>query len=211
MAFLTLMAAWVATIISPGPDFLAVLRASASGGREKGLATGAGVVGGIACWATLAITGLSLLLARHANLYLVIRWVGALFLAGYGLHILWSLWTSRAARADGRTGAADALAGPSVGGPWSCFRTGVATNLANPKAVLFFGALFASVLPPHLSAASKVGVVVAMLVVALAWFSLVAVLAGSQAVMTRYRRAQCRLDATAGGLFVIVGAALVPR
>lgn len=202
MAFLTLFAAWLVAIVSPGPDFLAVVRTAASRGRHQGYRVGAGVVTGIACWATLALTGLSLLLARFAHLYLVLRAVGAVFLLLYGAHIVWATWRSRGQEPSEQ---ADDARGQHP------FRLGLATNLANPKAVLFFGALFASVLPPHLNIAAKVLVVLAMLAIGLAWFGLVAALAGSPAVMRRYRHAQRALDGVAGGLFVVVGAALLPR
>lgn len=216
MLLLPLFAAWAVAVISPGPDFLAVLRTAAAHGRHQGVVAGLGVTTAIGCWATLALTGLSILLARYAHLYLVLRTVGAVFLILYGLQILWSTWRSRGAEpvetasptaAPGlrRSGAA------RTASSWRSYRLGLATNLSNPKAVLFFGALFASVMPAGLAPLAKVGVVAAMLVMAAAWFSLVAVLAGSPAVMRGYRRAQRAIDAVAGGLFVLVGGALLPR
>lgn len=54
-------------------------------------------------------------------------------------------------------------------------------------------------------------VVAVMLAMAVAWFSTVAALAGTPAVTRGYQRAQGAIEAVAGGLFVVIGAALLPR
>lgn len=77
--------------------------------------------------------------------------------------------------------------------------------------MLFFGGLFSSVMPAGLSVAGKAGIVVIMLTMAVAWFSSVAALAGTPSVMRVYDRASQAIDAVAGGLFVVIGAALLPR
>lgn len=66
-------------------------------------------------------------------------------------------------------------------------------------------------MPPDASAWEKIGIVVGMLLIAAAWFSSVAALAGTPSVMRVYDRASQAIDAVAGGLFVVIGAALLPR
>ena len=46
--WLTLLSAWIVAVASPGPDFLAVMRTSATSGRRKWLFVAAGVTTGIA-------------------------------------------------------------------------------------------------------------------------------------------------------------------
>ena len=104
MELLPLLAAWLVAVIAPGPDFLAVLRTAEAHGRRPGVIVGLGVTTAIGCWATLALTGLSILLARFAHLYLVLRAVGAVFLIAYGLQILCSAWRSRRAASTTPTG-----------------------------------------------------------------------------------------------------------
>ncbi|GAB3487503.1 LysE family translocator [Flexivirga sp.] len=200
LAVLPLLLAWLVAVISPGPDFLAVLRTSAAHGRSAGLRVGLGVVCGIACWATLAMCGLSALLARYEHLYLVVRTVGAVLLIGYGVHVLWATRKTT-------TGAAETTP-PSAGKHW---RLGVFTNLANPKALVFFGALFATLMPRHEAAATRVVVLTVMLAMAVAWFAVVSWCAGSQPVVAAYRRLQRTIDRVAGGLFTAIGLTLVPR
>jgi threonine/homoserine/homoserine lactone efflux protein len=197
---LPLLLAWLVAVVSPGPDFLAVLRTSAAHGRSAGLRVGFGVVSGIACWATLAMCGLSALLARYEHLYLVVRSVGAVLLIAYGLHILWS-----ARRAD--QGAIPERH-PSVGNYW---RLGLFTNVANPKALVFFGALFATLMPRGEGVGVRVAVLAVMLAMAVGWFAVVSWCAGSEPVVAAYRRLQRTIDRIAGGLFTAIGITLVPR
>lgn len=199
-AVLALLAAWAVSVAAPGPDFVAVLRNSVAQGRRQGAFVSLGVVSGIACWATMAMVGLSALLARYEHLYLVIRTVGALFLLAYGVRIL--LHAARPGSAQ------DETARTGQRSAYRAWRLGLFTNLANPKAV-FFGALFATLLPHSLGTIGRIAVLAVMLVMALGWFLLVTSLASLGPVVSIYRRAARRVDAVLGVAFAGLGAALL--
>lgn len=200
VAYLPVLLAWVVALVSPGPDFLAVLRTSAARSRRAGLLVTLGVVTGQAVWMVAALAGLTVLLARYEHLYVVLRLVGAGFLILYGLTTLRSAW--RRAPGPAPESGAPAPAG------WRSWRLGLFTNLSNPKALVFFGALFAGLLPPHADVVARTGVLVVMLALALAWFTLVATLASVPKAVAAYRRARRVVDAVTGGLFVALGGAL---
>ncbi|NYJ75210.1 LysE family translocator [Allobranchiibius huperziae] len=202
---LPLLVAWFVAVAIPGPDFVAVLRTSAAHGRRAGLSVAVGVVGGMACWATCALVGLSAVIARYEHLYLVIRTVGAVLLFLYGARVL--IGAFRGHRPETGHG----VLAPDQGGSHSFWRLGLFTNLANPKAVVFFGALFASLLPHGLSVGGRVGVLGAILAIGLAWYVVVASAASSAPVVAAYRRAGRAIDVVAGSVFAITGIALVPR
>jgi threonine efflux protein len=257
VAYLPLLLAWLVAVVSPGPDFLAVLRTSAAGSRRAGTLVAVGVVSGIACWALAALAGLTALLARYEQLYLVLRLAGAAFLIVYGLTTLRAAWRRGSGASDPTGRLADPVEGADLGpaegadlgsavpvvsvppaetdvsdvsdvsavsagatgaaphaptpAGWRSWRLGLFTNLANPKAVVFFGALFASLLPPHADLLARGEVLVTMLVLAFAWFVLVASLASVPSAMAAYRRGRRAIDTVTGGLFVALGGALVPR
>ncbi|GIH45257.1 threonine efflux protein [Microbispora rosea subsp. rosea] len=208
--------------MSPGPDFLIVLRYSAGGSRRSGVRAAAGVVTGIGVWAVAGLFGVTVLVQRFEWLYTTARVAGALFLVAFGVA------TIRAARrqsppaysdtADSDTASADDAA-PAAATPVNThgpgrlreWRAGLLTNLANPKALVFFGALFASLLPHRTDLVMRAVTLGAMLAVAFAWFSAVAFLAGSPWITRGYRRLKKRLDLLTGGLFVGMGALLIPR
>ncbi|WP_344067076.1 LysE family transporter [Nostocoides vanveenii] len=103
------------------------------------------------------------------------------------------------------------MAAISVGSLGSAWRLGLATDLANPKAVAFFGALFASLLPAGLSTAARAEVVLALLFMALTWLVAVAWTASTGRVAAAYQRGRRAIDAVTGGVLAGVGLALFPR
>ncbi|MCT2057755.1 LysE family transporter, partial [Dietzia cinnamea] len=86
---------------------------------------------------------------------------------------------------------------------------GLATNLANPKALVFFGAVLTPFLRDEVSVAWSVALVAGMLAVALAWFAGLAVVASHRAVNERVGRLLPWVDLVASALFVAVGVAFV--
>lgn len=206
LSFVPLFAAWIVMVIAPGPDFLTVVRISASHSRRAGILAGVGVISGTTCWIVGALAGVTVLLDRYETVYSSVRLAGAIFLIGYGLSTLRSAWRrapARLAEVGGSGGPARAMPG------WKCWRAGLLCNLSNPKALAFFGALFATVLPPHVGLADRLFVLVGMTGFGMAWLALVAVLASVPAATRAYGRARRAVDAVTGGLFVAVGGAMV--
>jgi threonine/homoserine/homoserine lactone efflux protein len=205
LRYLPLFLAWSVAVVSPGPDFLAVLRSSAGRSRRAGVLVALGVVTGIGCWSIAALVGVTAVLARYEHLYLVLRLAGSAFLIGYGLLTLRSAWRRHTSAYSG--GGPLERAGPARSG-WHSWRLGLLTNLSNPKALFFFGALFATLLPASANFVARAEVLGAMLLLAFGWFATVAALASVPAAITAYRRGRTAIDAVTGGLFVALGGAL---
>ena len=186
----------LAAVVSPGPSFVVVTRAALAGSAARGVAVALGLTLGTLLWALAAWFGLASLFAVAPALYAAVRIAGALFL----VFIAWQLW--RHAR--------DPIAGPDEaspsvgGGTLAAVRLGLWTQLANPKVAVFFGSIFAAVLPPDPSPAV---VVIAFAIVCLdefVWYAAVALLLARPGVRRRYAAAKVWLDRTAalvlGGL-----------
>lgn len=211
--WLTLLSAWIVAVASPGPDFLAVMRTSATSGRRKGLFVAAGVTTGIALSVVLALTGLAVVFAQYEAAYKVVRYLGAAFLIGYGLRILWSLRRS-SNNDDGETPAANAAAASAplaTRSVWKAYRIGLVTNVANPKALVFFGALLASIVPHGSPLLAQLEVFATIVGVAFAWFASLAWIASGERVANGYRRAARRIDGAVGGVFTVIGVSLAAK
>ncbi len=124
----------------PGPDFLVILR-SATRGVRPGVAAALGAQAGLCLHVALAVAGLSVVLARHPDLLTTVRVLGGLYLLYLGGRLV--LPTLRRAPEQQRRAPADPPASVR-----SSFVQALATNVLNPKAVLFF----AAVLPQFVSA-----------------------------------------------------------
>ncbi len=194
---------WAVVLISPGPDVLATARYATARSRRDGVLVGLGVTSAIGAWAAASMFGLSVLLARLGWLYDTVRLAGAAYLAYLGVRMLLALRRGGADETEQAPGVADAARSP-----WSVWRVGFLTNIGNPKAAVFFGSLFTAFLPPHAALWLQVGVIVLMLLTAMAWFSFVACLFSLAAVARAYRRARRGIDAVTGCLFVAVAGRL---
>ena len=118
--------------ITPGPDMLLVLRNGIRGGAAAAWATGLGCCTGIAVHATLAVAGLSAILAASSEAFTVVKLAGAAYLVFLGAQALWSTFR-------GRGGLSEAVDAGRAGDPaGSAYRQGLLTNLLNPKIALLF-------------------------------------------------------------------------
>lgn len=129
---------------TPGVDFLLTVSRTLAGGARAGLAAAFGISAGCAVHALAAAFGLAALLALHPEAFVLIQWAGAAYLGWLGWGMLRRAWR----------GAPAAAASPTIAGGaasrWADFRTGVLTNVLNPKVALFFLAF----LPPFVPADS---------------------------------------------------------
>jgi threonine/homoserine/homoserine lactone efflux protein len=137
---------WVAYVgvvalayLIPGPDMVVILR-SATRGSRSGAAAAVGAQLGLCVHLTVAVAGLSVVLARYPEALTAIRVVGGLYLLYLGGRLI--VPTLRR-----RHDASQPQPGHDVSAR-SAFGQGLFTNLLNPKAVLFF----AAVLPQFLVA-----------------------------------------------------------
>ncbi len=128
-------------IASPGPATLAISGTSLNQGRKYGLALAVGVLTGSLLWSFSAAFGLAVLMSANAWLFEVLRYFGA----GYLLYLAYkSLRSALSANQE------DLLNSP-VSELKSAYLRGLLIHLSNPKAILFFVALYSLGLPKEVS------------------------------------------------------------
>ena len=81
-------ALFVPALMSPGPDFIAVVRSSMTRGTKAGLLTTLGVSIGLGFFATVSMTGLAILLEQYQWLAVSIRFLGGAYLIYLGVQLL---------------------------------------------------------------------------------------------------------------------------
>jgi threonine/homoserine/homoserine lactone efflux protein len=125
---------------TPGVDFLLTVSRTLQGGARAGVAAALGIAAGCVVHALAAAFGLATLLALHPQAFVLIQWAGATYLVWLGLGMLRAVW--RGSVAAGEASTAEARK------PWWAeFRTGVLTNVLNPKVALFFLAFLPQFVP----------------------------------------------------------------
>lgn len=195
------MLAQTVAVVSPGPSFVVVMRTALAHSSRSALWVTLGLGLGTLVWAGAALFGLGLVFAAFPWLYLGLRMAGALFL----LWMAVQLW--RHAHAPVPAPAAHEDAGRAT--PLTALRTGLLTQLANPKVAVFFGSIFVTFLPPEASPAFRGTALACCFLVEIAWYGLVSLAFTHEAIRTRYARAKHVLDRVTGTVLAGLGARLV--
>ncbi|GAB3965088.1 LysE family translocator [Actinoallomurus acanthiterrae] len=131
--------------VTPGLDTLLVVRTSAGQGRRFGLAAALGILSGCLVWSVATAAGLTALLTASHLAYDVLRVAGAGYLTWLGIS---ALVRSRRRSAPSPGEASDQVASEVVPSGWlTAFRSGMGTNLLNPKAGVFYMSLIPQFIP----------------------------------------------------------------
>jgi RhtB (resistance to homoserine/threonine) family protein len=125
---------------TPGVDLLLTVTRTLQGGARAGLAAALGINAGCVVHALAAAFGLAALLAVSATAFSLIKWAGAAYLLWLAVTMWRAAWRGAAAanptqRAAPRSFIADV-------------RTGLLTNVLNPKVALFFLAFLPQFIAP---------------------------------------------------------------
>lgn len=120
----------IALMITPGPSHLLMVSNGAAHGFRRSLATAIGDLSANTLQMLAAGLGIAALLATSGHALLVIKWLGVAYLVWLGLRMI------RVGKA-GTPG--KAVTRPSTK---ALFLQGFLTSAANPKAIVFFAALF---------------------------------------------------------------------
>lgn len=200
--FLTIAVVQLIALMSPGPDFFYVSQTAVSHSRREALAGVAGIALGVAVWAALALLGLQILLHRLAWLERLIAICGGVYLCWMGLKMLRGALAAPA-------GGAPMHAVKLANGPWRALRNGLFTNLANPKAVVYFGSIFSAFVGDGTGAGARWGLWMMVVAETLLWFALVAGVFALPAMRRGYLRLARWIDDCAGAVFVLFGLHLI--
>jgi threonine/homoserine/homoserine lactone efflux protein len=142
--------------VTPGLDTLLVVRTSASQGRRLGVAAALGILVGCFVWGIATAAGLTGLLTASHVAYDAVRIAGAAYLAWLGTSALIKSRRRHATVTDVPSTEPAAAAGAASGdapaashgrGWFAAFRSGVGTNLLNPKAGVFYMSLIPQFIP----------------------------------------------------------------
>jgi threonine efflux protein len=189
-------------LVTPGPDFVIVSRIAITHSRYAGLMTALGISCAILVWAGASLLGLSVLLERFAWIYGGLKVVGGVYLIYLGFQ------TWRGSFKPSVT-AEVSLTRQNTISSWVAWRQGFLTNMANPKAVVFFGSVFTALLPPNLSDGSRLLVVGLIVIETIVWFSIVAIGFSTKPAQRVYQRVKHWIDRATGSIMIFFGARLL--
>ncbi|MGW8393220.1 LysE family translocator [Pseudoduganella sp. HUAS MS19] len=137
--WLAFLAMALAATFSPGPAVLLAVSTTLTLGARRTAYSSAGNAVGVFLVSCVAVGGLGLLFKAWPPAYSALKLAGAAYLAWLGI----KQW-----RNAGRAGAAALASEPEGSSRGAVFRRGMLVACSNPKAILFFAAVFPQFMPP---------------------------------------------------------------
>lgn len=158
---LSLFVIHLCALAAPGPDFFFVSRIALSGRLRHLMESASGVTIGILIWATLTLLGLNLLFEQFPYAKLGIMTASAIYL----LKLAIDIYRSAKQPLNDLSASGEQLQNVLI--------KGVLTNLANPKAVIYFTSIFSSIPGIENSTTLISQILILIVLESLVWFFLI--------------------------------------
>lgn len=203
---LTVVAAHFLALISPGPDFLLVVRSALRNTRRRALGVALGIALANGIYITLCLVGVGAVLAHSLWLMTALKVCGGLFL----LYVAWQ--AMRARKSDyafihaANPAPHSASAAPSF---WREFALGMLSGLSNPKNILFYLSLFSVVLTPQVGMGLSIGLGLWMTALVFVWDAAIIFILSHRPVRQAFGQLAFYFDKLAGALLGLMGAKLL--
>lgn len=200
MTLLSVISIWSIAVITPGPNLLITVQTTVNHSRLSGMFIVLGTCTGTMIWAVVGYFGIAYLFAIAPWIYISLKMGGGGYLIYLGIKSVISFYRSTA----------------EVGKPQSRhqklfnnWKTGLITNLSNPKTAMFVTSIFATALPKEPSIFLGLLSVALMTSISLLWYSVVVFLFSSKKISSHYGRAQNWIQGFAGAAFIVFGSKLI--
>ncbi len=184
-------------IVTPGPNFVLVVNSALGESRRHGLVTACGVATGSGLFALAGLLGLIVLVTSWPPVAGLLRFAGGGYLVWIGIDMLRRL----------RRPVPHGVAGPPLAlvSLRRAYRRGLVTNLTNPKAWAFYISLFTLLLDPAFPLWGKGVLNLAMFLISLAWYALMALLVSDRRFRARILAWQPLVEGALGLTLVAFG------
>lgn len=181
---------------TPGPDFVLVSQQTLSNGKRAGLLCSLGIALGLSIHILYSSLGLAAIIASSSSALWGIKILGG----GYLIYLGLSGLKTRARRAE--TSTIEVVVERSA---LKIIGLGFLCNALNPKAPIYFVSLFTIVLSQDTPAQHLLIYGLWMMVLQLAWFSLLSLLLSRPSVTQKFQRMGHWIDRIAGGAMLLLG------
>lgn len=195
--FLTIVVVHLFAVAAPGPDFTIVVKNSVSHGRKIAMITSIGVGLGILIHVTYSLLGIGLIISQSIVAFNIMKYIGAVYLFYIGFK---SIMT----KSTGKSCDMDKMEVRSISFKKALF-TGFMTNGLNPKATLFFLALFTAIIKPHTPKSYQLAYGIYMSIATMTWFCFISLIFGHPIVRKVFQRVGIWFDRIMGGLLIALG------
>lgn len=183
-------------MLSPGPDFFLVIKNAVRYSRSVAMITVLGVLCGIITHMAYCVAGLAVVITTTPWLFHFLKYIGAVYLIWIGVQAL---------RIKGSGSLNIELVVPQNISFKEAFTQGYLCNLLNPKATLFFLAIFTQVLDIHSSLGEKLWYAFIILILGVIWWPILVFLIRSAPVRSILTKMHQWVDKLLGVALIALG------
>ncbi|MEN6669536.1 LysE family transporter [Psychrobacter sp. B38] len=228
--FLLITGVHLLAAASPGPDFVLVTQQTLSKGRRTGLICSLGITFGLGIHVIYSVLGLATVIAHSQPLLTAIKWLGG----GYLIYLGWQGIQAKPKKPVDLANSIERVSDVShetltdktlssskdialntlpkeTDSVFAILRRGFFCNVFNPKAPVYFVAIFTLVLSPDIPVWQLAIYGVWMMVLQMLWFSTVVILFSVPAIHRRFQRFEHWIDRVLGSAMIVLGLNLILR
>lgn len=226
--FLLITSVHLLAAASPGPDFVLVSQQTLAKGRRTGLICSLGITLGLAVHILYSVLGLATVIAHSQPLLTAIKWLGG----GYLMYLGWQGIGAKPKKSvnlvnsaelinsatnvsqtapTGQTLPSNTNSATNSDSTFAILRRGFFCNVFNPKAPVYFVAIFTLVLSPGIPLWQLSIYGVWMMILQMAWFSTVVMLLSIPTIHRRFQRVEHWIDRVLGAAMIVLGLNLILR
>lgn len=184
----------------PGPDFAIVTKNTISHSRRAGLFTTLGISSACLIHITYCILGLAIVISNSILLFNAIKYIGAIYLIYLGVSSLLAKQTHL--KTENKSHAKKAMSDSAA------FRQGFFCNIFNPKATLFFLALFTVIIKPNTPINWQITYAIEIFIIVTIWFSCLSLLLSHKKIMHLLDKAEMYIAKSLGIFLILFGVVL---
>ena len=197
-AFLTIAIIHALAVMSPGPDFILVTKNTLETSRRAGVFTAIGLGLGILVHVSYSLLGIGLLISQSIVFFNTIKWIGAAYLIYLG-------WGALTHQSKNTSGSEKNTIGKKHLSAGAAMRMGFLCNVLNPKASLFFLALFTQVIRPETPPFVQIVYGLYMSIATIIWFSFVSHFLGTSMIRRQFEKIQSVFTRAMGAVLLALG------
>lgn len=201
--FLALATIHFLAVVAPGPDFAVTIRQSVRFGRLVGICTALGIGAGISVHVLYTLLGVGALMHATPWLLTVAKVVGGAYILYLGVNLIRSQPKSAI---EGEKNGDEPRVEQSL---FKAFSTGFLTNATNPKATLFFLAIFTTIISASTPLQIQAFYGLWMCFVNALWFVIVALFFSSSKVRLLFMRMGHWFERSMGVILILFAGRLM--
>lgn len=195
-----LCAVHLVAMISPGPDFLLVVRNSVRYSHSTGRWTGVGICLGICVHLAYCVVGIGYIISQSILVFNLLKYLGAAYLICIGIMSFMA--------SDETMDLSGAKEVKSISEA-EAIKMGFYMNVLNPKAALYFVSVFSALITPETPSHIQWYYVIFAVGSAYVWWWIVSSIFSLAKVQAAFQKARSKVDRTIGVIFVSLGLRVV--